>query len=246
MAFSNHSEVCVPSLELGEQKNAAGSSHSNNGEAPRLNGRPQIFGSTMQEILFVFTATMSVAMPSFLQGSTLVVTSQIQKDLGMTTSQLTWMTASSSGILLAGLVSFVVLALAAGFSKNGLVLDVLNGVMGLSSAATIPSAQGILGSIYERPSKRKNVVFAWITAGNHLGFVLSSIFSGVAAQLFGWSASFWLLAIIYTAVASIAYFVVPCEEEQKLKSALELVKRLDFLGAALIVCGIGLLTVGIR
>jgi hypothetical protein len=37
-----------------------------------------------------------VAMPSFLQGSTLVVSSFIKKDLNMTTSELTWMTASSS------------------------------------------------------------------------------------------------------------------------------------------------------
>lgn len=65
-------------------------------EPPSPNARPAIFRSTVQEILFVFTATMSVAMPSFLQGSTLVVSSFIKTDLDMTTSQLTWMTASSS------------------------------------------------------------------------------------------------------------------------------------------------------
>lgn len=62
----------------------------------RPNARPAIFRSTFQEILFIFTATMSVAMPSFLQGSTLVVSSFIKRDLNMTTSQLTWMTASSA------------------------------------------------------------------------------------------------------------------------------------------------------
>ena len=60
------------------------------------NARPAIFRSTVQEVLFVLTATMSVAMPSFLQGGTLVVSSFIKKDLDMTTSQLTWMTASSA------------------------------------------------------------------------------------------------------------------------------------------------------
>lgn len=65
-------------------------------ESPRPNARPAVFRSTAQEILFIITATMSVAMPSFLQGSTLVVSSFIKKDLNMTTSQLTWMTASSA------------------------------------------------------------------------------------------------------------------------------------------------------
>jgi hypothetical protein len=65
-------------------------------EPSRRNDRPAIFRSTVQEILFILIATMSVAMPSFLQGSTLVVSSFIKKDLNMTTSELTWMTASSS------------------------------------------------------------------------------------------------------------------------------------------------------
>jgi len=65
-------------------------------EPSRPNARPSIFRSTAQEILFIFTVTMSVAMPSFLQGSTLIVSSFIKRDLNMTTSQLTWMTASSA------------------------------------------------------------------------------------------------------------------------------------------------------
>ena len=66
-------------------------------ESPELrNARPAVFRSTAHEVLFIFTATMSVAMPSFLQGSTLVVSSFIKRDLDMTTSELTWMTASSA------------------------------------------------------------------------------------------------------------------------------------------------------
>ena len=64
------------------------------------NQRPEIFRSTVHEVLFVFTATMSVAMPSFLQGSTLVISSFIKRDLDMTTAQLTWMTAASSSVFL--------------------------------------------------------------------------------------------------------------------------------------------------
>jgi hypothetical protein len=60
------------------------------------NARPAAFRSTAQEILFIITATMSVSMPSFLQGTTLVISATIQRELQMNTAQLTWMTASSA------------------------------------------------------------------------------------------------------------------------------------------------------
>lgn len=60
-------------------------------------------------------------------------------------------------ILLASLFIFSVFSLATGFSRGGLTLDIPNGVMGLSCASVIPSAQGMLGSIYHTPSKRKKL-----------------------------------------------------------------------------------------
>ena len=60
------------------------------------NACPASFRSTTQEILFILTATMGVAMPSFLQGCTIVISSFVGRDLNMTTSQITWITASSA------------------------------------------------------------------------------------------------------------------------------------------------------
>lgn len=150
------------------------------------------------------------------------------------------------GILLSSLFVFVIFATATGFSRDALTLDVLNGVMGLASASTIPSAQGILGSIYDRPSKRKNYAFACFTSGNHLGFVFSSIFSGIATQFFGWRASFWLLAIIYLVVAIIACFTVPVDDSEKLPLSMKSLKQFDMIGAVLTIGGIGLFAAGIR
>lgn len=150
------------------------------------------------------------------------------------------------GILLSSLFVFVIFATATGFSRDALTLDVLNGVMGLASASTIPSAQGILGSIYDRPSKRKNYAFACFTSGNHLGFVFSSIFSGIATQFFGWRASFWLLAIIYLVVAIIACFTVPVDDSEKLPLSIKSLKQFDMIGAVLTIGGIGLFAAGIR
>lgn len=230
------------------------------------NARPAAFRSLAHEILFVLTTTMSIAMPSFLQGSILIVSPEIKAGLGMTTSQLTWVIAASSltsgsfllffgkvadmfgrrSILLASLFIFAALALATGFTRDAISLIVLNAVMGLTSASIIPSAQGILGSIYEQPSKRKNYAFACFSSGNHLGFAVSAVFSGVASQIGGWPASFWLLAIIYAAVAVIACFTVPPDDSEKLPFNRESLRQFDFVGVVLAVCGIGLFTAGIR
>ena len=58
--------------------------------------RPAVFHTTIQEILFVFVATMGVAMPSLLQGCTIVISSSVKRDFNMSTTEITWMTASSA------------------------------------------------------------------------------------------------------------------------------------------------------
>ena len=149
-------------------------------------------------------------------------------------------------MFIASLFLFAILALATGFSRDAFTLDVLNGMMGLVCASAIPSAQGILGSIYEKPSKRKNYAFACFSAGNPLGFVFSSIFSGIATQLFGWRASFWLLAIIYLVVTIIACFIVPVDDSKKLPLSVQSLKQFDVVGAVLTIGGIGLFSTGLR
>lgn len=62
--------------------------------------RPDVFSSTLQEVLFVSVATMAIAMSSLLNGAITVLTSQVQNDLGMTTAELTWLAGSSSCVFL--------------------------------------------------------------------------------------------------------------------------------------------------
>ena len=60
------------------------------------NARPACFNSTVQEILFVLTATMAIAMGSLLSGSVIVISSFIGRDLGMSQAQITWVASASS------------------------------------------------------------------------------------------------------------------------------------------------------
>lgn len=178
----------------------------------------------------------------------------------MTTAQITWISSASSlssgafllffgkvadlfgrkSMFVVSLFLFAVFCLAAGFAKEAITIDILNGVLGLFSASAVPPAVGLLGIIYEKPSKRKNAAFACFSAGNPLGFVFGTIFGGVATTLLGWRSSFWLLAIIFLAFTIIAFFSVPKDFTAKEPFTWESWKRFDLLGTVLTVAGIGM------
>lgn len=138
------------------------------------------------------------------------------------------------------MAAFTVSCLIAGFATNAMFLDVFGGLLGLWAAASVPPAVGILGAAYAVPSKRKNRAFACFSAGNPIGFVMGSIFSGVAAHLFNWRASFWLLSIIYAVFFVAAIWTVPRTQAQTERLSLGTLKRFDFLGLLLSMAGIAL------
>lgn len=153
---------------------------SSEGEEEDPNARPACFKSTFQECLFVLSVTMAVAMTSVLTGSITVMSSYAAKELNMTNAETTWMNAAcslSAGSLLlffgsiadlfgrktmfiGSMLLFSVVSLGTGFAKDGVTIDVLCGILGIFSAAAVPPAQGILGTIYNKPSPRKNKAFS--------------------------------------------------------------------------------------
>jgi MFS family permease len=141
---------------------------------------------------------------------------------------------------------FSVFCLAAGFSKTGMTLDILCGVLGIFSASAVPPAQGMLGAAYEKPSQRKNRAFGCFSAGNPLGFVAGIILSGLFTQLFNWRASFYLLAIVYFCTSVIAVFFVPKDTTPKQTLKMDTIKKLDLPGTALTIFGIGMFCAALR
>lgn len=143
-------------------------------------------------------------------------------------------------LIVGSLFLFAVFALVAGFAKTPINLDVLNGVMGLLTASAVPAAQGTLGAIYPKPSKRKNWAFACFSAGNPLGFVFGTVFSGIASDIFNWRASFFLLAIIYCVLSFVAIWTVPRDTTAKQPLTWETLRRFDIMGTVLTIGGIGM------
>ncbi|ORY04873.1 major facilitator superfamily domain-containing protein [Clohesyomyces aquaticus] len=224
------------------------------------NARPECFTSTIQECLFVMSVTMAVAMSAFLTGSITVMSYFAARDLHMTNAEITWMNAASSlssgalllffgsiadlfgrkSMFIISMLLFSIFCLGAGFAKSGLVLDILCGVLGIFSASAVPPAQGMMGVAYKNPSPRKNKAFGCFSAGNPLGFVFGSIFSGLVTQVWSWRASFWLLAIVYLVTTIVAAFTVPHDGTKKVEWNAETVKKLDLPGTGMTILGVGL------
>ncbi|KIM96098.1 hypothetical protein OIDMADRAFT_44850 [Oidiodendron maius Zn] len=222
--------------------------------------RPACFKSTIQECLFILTATMSIGTSSFLYGICSVITASIGRGLNMTSAEITWISASSAltsgslllffakvadtfgrrSLLIFSTGAFAAFSLVTGFATNAIYLDTLLGVLGLWSAGAVPPAVGILGAAYERPSKRKNRAFACFSAGNPLGAILGTIFSGIAAHLFNWRASYYLLAIIYVVFFAVAIVTVPKTQRNTEPLSWETLKKFDLVGIFLSMAGIAL------
>lgn len=71
-------------------------------EQPDHEQRPKCFQSTIQECLFVLTATMAIGQQSFFQGCIVGVTASIGSDLHMNSAEITWINAGSSYVSFGG------------------------------------------------------------------------------------------------------------------------------------------------
>ena len=146
-------------------------------------------------------------------------------------------------LFLSSLAFFSICLLITGFATNPLYLDVFCGLLGISSAASVPPAIGKLGAVYDKPSRRKNRAFACFSGGNPVGFVLGAFISGITMQISSWRATFWVMSVIYAFFFFAAWWTTPPDTEQMLGGLnMETFVKFDLLGALLAVGGIAMFT----
>lgn len=232
-------------------------------ESDPYGSRPECFNSLLQECLFVLTTTVAVGQSSIFSGAILCMTNYIGQDLNMTAAEVSWINAAqtlASGtfllffgrvadlfgrrlIFLLSLAFFAICLVIIGFSKNAMFMDIFCGLLGVSSAASVPPAIGKLGAVYHKPSRRKNRAFACFSAGNPVGFVLGAFISGVTMQISTWRAAFWVMAVIYGFFTLAAWWTTPPDTEQNLGGFnKDTFVKFDLLGAVLAVAGIAMFT----
>lgn len=222
-----------------------------------VQGRPEVFSSTAIEILCIFLMALATMLESISIGALLVALEDVSAAFNVSGGELSWtLSAFSLGtgssllimagiadafgrkkVLLGGYGVFAITSLVSGFVKNDIAFDVLRGIQGLATGAAVPAAVGILGSLYRKPSKRKNYAMACFAAGAPLGFVCGLVIGGICAEFIGWRGIMFFLAIIYAIACIGVFFVVPADAPLTIKEVKEKLLVQDYGGAFLCLSG---------
>lgn len=157
-------------------------------------------------------------------------------------------------------------SLACGFAPNEIGLDVMRGVQGLGSAATIPACLGILAHSFELGSTLRTIAFATFSSGAPIGAALGNVTTSVLTQFTkyafilyslvnntlkipsfsitfdmsrpGWKSTFYFQAGLAGLVFILGIVAID-PDTHHLDPALD--RRVDWLGAFLVTAGLVLL-----
>lgn len=220
-------------------------------------GRPEAFNSTWMEIICIFLMSLATMLESISIGALLVALEDLSKAFNIDGGQLSWtLSAFSLGtgssllimagiadsfgrkkVLIGGYLVFAITSLVSAFVRNDIAFDVLRAIQGLATGAAVPAAVGILGTLYRKPSRRKNYAMACFAAGAPLGFVAGLVIGGICAQFIGWRGILIFLAIIYAIAAVGVFFVAPADAPLTLSEAKAKLLAQDYGGAFLCLTG---------
>jgi len=191
-------------------------------------------------------ASISIALPS------------IGVDLNISQSELQWLVSSyalTSGcflllfgrladlfgrkkMFLLGSLWSLAWAIGSGLAPNAISLNIMRALHGMGSAATVPSAIGILAHEFP-PSRARSVAFATFSAGAPLGGAIGFVIGGVMTEYasIAWRGVFYvsagIAAITMIAAALAIHKDKPSEEKDR---------RVDWIGAAISTVALVLLT----
>jgi EmrB/QacA subfamily drug resistance transporter len=133
-------------------------------------------------------------------------------------------------ILRIGLLGFGVTSLLCAFSVNPEMLIIARGLQGIAGALLVPSSLALITSNFDGPA-RSQAIGRW-TAGTTVAFLTGPTLGGVIVDTIGWR---WVFVInVFPIAATLILLVVLGHKDER-----EVGVRIDFLGAALCVVGLG-------
>lgn len=185
-----------------------------------------------------------------------LATPALRADLGLSTTQLSWVVDSYlvafAGLLLLGgrladvlggrkvflfgLAAYVFAAGASALATTGTFLIAVRVVQGVGAALLTPAALSLVLGLYSSGDERRRALGIWgavAAAGSLIGVMLG----GVVTQSLGWPAVFWLPIPFGIAVAATVWYAVPPSPGRP--------GRFDLPGAATITLGVSALALGL-
>jgi EmrB/QacA subfamily drug resistance transporter len=139
--------------------------------------------------------------------------------------------------LVAGLVIFAAGCLASALVNTSGGLIAMRAVTGVGAALIFPATLSIITNVFTEPVERQRAIAVWAsTAG--IGIALGPLTGGILLEHFYWGSIFLVnLPVVALALAGVAWAVPESKDPEK--------RRLDPLGAALSVAGLGTLVYGV-
>jgi EmrB/QacA subfamily drug resistance transporter len=136
-----------------------------------------------------------------------------------------------------GLVIFAAGCLASALVDSAGGLIAMRAVTGVGAALIFPATLSIITNVFTEPVERQRAIAVWAsTAG--IGIALGPLTGGILLEHFYWGSIFLVnLPVVVLALAGIAWAVPESKDPEK--------RRLDPLGAALSIAGLGTLVYGV-
>jgi MFS family permease len=142
-------------------------------------------------------------------------------------------------VFLSGCLLYAIFTLASGLSQTPLQLIIFRAMQGLSIAACLPSAVGILSLSFPTGATR-NLGFAILGAGQPVGFASGMVLSGVFISKLSWRWAFYCSAIVNLGVFAGAWWGLPKSKIFEPVSFKTFWRKVDWIGAALVSTSLGL------
>lgn len=191
----------------------------------------------------LFMTSVNIALPS------------IQKDFGVTSSDLQWLISAytltfGSFLLLAGVLSdrygrklifcagmglLSVWTLADGFAPNFISLAIFRALQGVGAAMTVPSAVGMISNYFV--AQDRTLALTIFGSAGAVGFCVGLMFGGFLSSSLGWRYIFYVAVIVTGIIGVLGWFCLP---KDRIEGHVR--PKLDFAGAALSTGGLILLS----
>lgn len=224
----------------------------------RLGPRPVCFTNKTSELMFVATAVLSQILNISGTSQTLTLFRILSTDLNTSANMESWLMASFSlvtgslilisgqlgdiyglkKVLICGYIFAFIWSLILGFTKythQATFFIVSRAFQGLGVSCILPNVMGIVGTIYEAGSHRKNLVFALIGAGAPVGAVFGVWWASLIVHFdkHAWSWCFWAYAILLFLTLVLNILFCPNSIPKNSKNI-----KMDWIGALLAVVGL--------
>ncbi|KAI9688299.1 MAG: hypothetical protein M1820_010281 [Bogoriella megaspora] len=225
------------------------------------NAQPEL--SLFKCILIIATLSGITTASSMTTGLLAVALPRMASDLHLSDGLLLWPASvygltSGCSLLIAGSIADIVgsrivyligclalslFVLGSGLSQTSTQLIVFRGGQGIAVSMCLPTAMSLL-TLYLPLGRRRNAGFAFVGAGQPLGYSIGLFLGGFFVDSIGWRYGWYMSAAVALAVLIVGVFGLPMHAADGVRSSRvkKIVTEVDWVGAIVASAGLGMLS----